>query len=700
LRPQDHEVEKSIKLEKSSGAIRMTPLIWICIFYVTGILLSPYFSFSSTFLMIAILLYSPLLIISLKLKKAAFLIFTVFLVVGIAHPHLVIQHRQKTEKGLEHVIRFSGIVTTRPNLTSTGKSFSFILKTDLIDGTKKSLRFFTFIPKGYPVSPGNRINGIARIQRNDSRFFLGKELYGNMSIEIVEEIRKEKNYHAIIASVRELVLKSVTYGITGDNKSLIEGLMLGVRTDMPPRIQRIFSDTGTVHILAVSGLHLGIIAFVVFFLIRLVISNMTVRLLALAVAILLYTMLIGDVASLLRAAIMTEIGILALLLDKDRNYYNITALSACILLSLNPYYIYNIGFQLSYAAVIGMIAFNGYFLRLLSPLPKFFRENIAVSFSAQMIVIPFILVYFHRLVLISYVVNILAVPLSSVNIILGFVSFFIAIPGFWTLVKLVNILNSWLMTALIKITDFFAGFYYVRAEEMHLLVLVSIIIFIVSLYIVANHKSFRKGAFALALCAFCLLIPGVLLSQERVAKIIIPNMGYKDDAFLVIADDGRRVLYLDATTEKATHTLPKLLMANNTDTLDLVVIGCSKEQANLKTVEKLEEDFQIKGILLSSTNNNKETIFGETHLSSGKEGTLIFLGDSSFVSLNDNSKKRIYPGSGKVLDQHRFAAVPEHHAKYIVKKGKEDIKGINLSESRDITVRLYVDRTAIKQTKW
>lgn len=678
------------KEEIPSGRIKMTPGIWIALFYVSGILLSPLIPLSPVKILIFSLLYSLLSFFVFRQKGFRQLLFSVFFLIGIAHPQFVLHQRAMTESTLEDVVRFSGIVTTVPALTSTGKSKSFILSVDRLEGREQKLRFFTFLPEHFQIQPGNRLEGIGRIQRNDSTYFLDKGLYGNLSVSIVEAIDAEKNAVSLLASVRQLVLTSVTYGITGDNKSLIEGLMLGVRTDMPPRIQRIFSDTGTVHILAVSGLHLGIIAFVVFLIVRTFIRNNLVRLAVLAMAVILYTLLIGDVASLLRAAVMTEIGIIALILDRDRNYYNIAALAATLLLAMNPYHIWNIGFQLSFAAVIGMIAFNGFFLRVFSWMPKWLRENVAVSFSAQMLVIPFILVYFHRMVLISYVVNIFAVPLSSANIILGFISFFLAIPGLWPLVGVLNQLNSWLMTALTKATGFFADFYYVRADEMSFILLTSILILIVSLYIIANHAKLRKTAVVLSSVGILLFVPGLLLSQERLVKIIIPNLGAKGAAVLVLTDVGERVLYLSADTQKASKALPRLFMANNTESIDVVYIGTKMEKESLAALGKLEEDFTVRQVILVRTNFAHRQQVGRTLFLSSEDGWAVKFDDSLFA-LGDLTEQSHSDG-----DYVRKALFSKDNKIRLL----DSSEAVALDTAREVTVRLFENRISVKSTKW
>ena len=85
-----------------------------------------------------------------------------------------------------------------------------------IASQKKRLNFFTFLDAEYDVEPGFRIEGIGRIQRNDSRYFMGKWLYGSLSIEVVEKRIQEKNYHYALSRVRSLIVRAVTYGITGD----------------------------------------------------------------------------------------------------------------------------------------------------------------------------------------------------------------------------------------------------------------------------------------------------------------------------------------------------------------------------------------------------------------------------------------------------------------------------------------------------
>jgi len=564
--------------------IAFTPIIQIALFYLSGLLLSPLLK-CPLWLACGLTVLHLLLLLMLGKKFRdhwKFLAYSIFLVWGLAHPGIVMDQRDKVSRSLAGPVEFSGIVVSDPVIRDNYTGFQF--RTDRLDKGKVRLNLQATYNGRLAVVMGERVDGMGFVSRNDSKFYLSRNLFGNLQVRLVDRMEKKNNYWSILNNVRRQVYKSVSWGMEANEKALITGLMLGVREDIPIRITEVFSNTGTIHILAVSGLHLAIITAVIFFITRLFITSKILNYAILTVGVVLYTLLIGDQASILRAALMTELGIAVYIFDREKNFYNVVGLSALLLLFFNPFTVYNIGFQLSYAAVLGMVAFNPWFLEKLKWIPKILKENIAVSFSAQMFVFPMVLVYFHKIVLISFLANVPIVPLSSFNIIMGFVSFFVSLTGWWQAVAFLNVINGFLLKVLVAISAFFAKFFFVKIETLNLPFLLAILAGIAAFFLFINYRNLLKTRLAILGLTVIFSLVGCVSLLQPYAKVFFINAGTGRDAVLV--RDGRDIsLFIDLEMAKSEKLLKNFLLIHNVKHIRNLVFTAPSERLDECTAD-------------------------------------------------------------------------------------------------------------------
>ena len=136
---------------------------------------------------------------------------------------------------------------------------------------------------------------------------------------------------------------------------VLKGMLLGLRSELSPDILDAFRNSGSIHILAVSGLHVGLIATVCFFGFSLLrVPRKTADLLTIA-AVILYACLVGFRPSVFRASLMAVIYLISRVIERDRDLFNLLAFAALVLLLINPAQLWDIGFQLSFAAVASIV---------------------------------------------------------------------------------------------------------------------------------------------------------------------------------------------------------------------------------------------------------------------------------------------------------------------------------------------------------
>ena len=233
------------------------------------------------------------------------------------------------------------------------------------------------------------------------------------------EVLKVKAGHPIISFAlslrRKLINKYNNYLPDQDAAALASTLILGYRADLNKDVVEAYSKTGTMHVLSVSGMHVGIVFLVLSFLLSKLDKNKVliyVRILLIITAIWFYSLISGFSSPVCRAALMISFVLIGKALNKNQNSYNLIAISAFMLLLYYPYYLFDVGFQLSYLAVCGLVYFH----------PKlyhsFYFENkfadyiwsyCALSIAAQLATFPLSLYHFHQFPLYFLISNLLIV---------------------------------------------------------------------------------------------------------------------------------------------------------------------------------------------------------------------------------------------------------------------------------------------------
>lgn len=205
-----------------------------------------------------------------------------------------------------------------------------------------------------------------------------------------------------------------------DISALLTGVILGLKGGISGETLQAFSDSGVIHVLAVSGLHVGLIYG---FLYRVFTAFAVSKIFSFvfgSLVIFFYSFMAGLSPSVIRAAIMVCVVMLGKIVGRNSDSINSLCLAAFILLLLNPLNVFTISFQLSFSAALGIILFYGIFKNRLGFLPEFISSSLAVIISAQLLVWPFTAFYFHKVSIIGFFTNLLVVPMVGFVLISGF----------------------------------------------------------------------------------------------------------------------------------------------------------------------------------------------------------------------------------------------------------------------------------------
>ncbi len=290
---------------------------------------------------------------------------------------------------------------------------------------------------------------------------------------ITAQVYLKSNEYKIVAdhkgsSVMAAILRLQVYILTTiktfipnqKEQGVAEALLIGYRNDLDKQLVQSYSNTGVVHIIAISGLHLGMIYGFIMFLFSPAKSKRWYRFAMPLTALFIlwtFTLLAGAVPSILRSAVTFTFIAVGVLINRKSSIYNTLAASAFCLLLFNPYYLWDVGFQLSYAAVLGITLFTKQIHNL------FYLENkmlnkvwlaTCVTLAAQIFTLPVVLYNFRQFPILFLITNLLVVALSEIIL---FALLFLVIVGNWaslaTLTGKIIQAMLWLMNSIIQHTE-------------------------------------------------------------------------------------------------------------------------------------------------------------------------------------------------------------------------------------------------------
>jgi competence protein ComEC len=221
---------------------------------------------------------------------------------------------------------------------------------------------------------------------------------------------------------RDQLLHQLQQALPSDKKviGIAEALLIGYQEDLDPELMQAYSRTGVVHIIAISGLHVGIIYAVLWWIlgnIPFMHKRTWIKCLSILIFLWIFTLVSGASPSVLRSTVMFSVLLIGKPFDKKLNAFSALLLSAFILLVYDPYLLWNLGFQLSYIAVTGILFLQKPIHSFIKTKYKAFHpisEMISVTLAAQLATMPVTLFYFHQFPNYFLIANLIAVPLSTI----------------------------------------------------------------------------------------------------------------------------------------------------------------------------------------------------------------------------------------------------------------------------------------------
>ena len=371
----------------------------------------------------------------------------------------------------------------------------------------------------------------------------------------------EKNvFKESIAATRKWIIETLENNLP-DKKivGLAEAMIIGYRDDLDKDLLTSYVNTGVVHIIAISGLHLSLIFMIIDFFVRLFLGKKRTDIVGLFITIPIlwsFALLTGSSASVIRSALMLTVVLIAKALNKKTNGLNALLASALILLIHNPQTLYDIGFQLSYIAVASILIFDPIIKKSVyvqNPILLKCWEMISITLSAQMLTTPITIFYFHQFPTLFLFTNLVAVPLSSIILISELLLCFTAVVHLPTLIPgaITMQLIGWLNQYIQKMEHIPFGM--VKHIYIGTITLIFMYLFLIAVFYTMKKTNIKTIKFlALTFCLMSLIHLIDIINHKRKKRIAVLQVYGKTCILLQHGETGIIATNLDLKENRKT----------------------------------------------------------------------------------------------------------------------------------------------------
>ena len=362
--------------------------------------------------------------------------------------------------------------------------------------------------------------------------------------------------------------------------SVLKSMIIGSKSALDKDIKEDFINTGLMHILVISGLHIGFCVAVFMFVFKLMGLKLNYVYLLTIPTVFFYVLLTGSNPPAIRAAIMVTCLLFSLILNREPLIYNALALAALIILIFNPQSLFTASFQLSFFATLGLLylypKFSMCFGKIKNKYVRYVWDISCVTISAQIALIPLLIFYFGKLSVISFVLNLIIVPIIPVIIVLFFVFYVSTFISYYVSLS-VSLLLSRLLKLILYIINYSASLDY-SVAFFAVPCIVMIIFYYFSIYIMLEFKNKKILGFLFIFICFMFINP---FEQKTFTKIFEG----KKNITVHMKENGNKniIMFKEIKKDKFYfNNLEQYLLAQGIDKIDSLYIDMPNDDIQTK----------------------------------------------------------------------------------------------------------------------
>lgn len=389
----------------------------------------------------------------------------------------------------------------------------------------------------------------------------------------------------MIRKIRESIKQHYNNYLSPGSAGIMSALILGERSDVNDSTRKDFANTGVIHVLAVSGLHVGYVSLILITILGMLRFQYRPKLILVILGLGGYVILTSGAASVMRASIMASLILLASLLERKTDVFNILATAAIVILLIDPGQIKSIGFQLSFSAVFSIVmlfpVFRTWTPKIIIPGPMFINsitngvvDLFLVSLAAQLGTLAITVYYFHKIPIISLIANLVVVPLIGLIVATGISSLILG-----SIFPILAELWAALLDSIIEFMLYFVkicasiNWAYYSTASIDILEVIMIIAAIFSMTFIHGNQLLKLWIILLLVWMNYEVWPGAINPGKM--ELVMLDVGQGDGAIIhtplgktIVVDAGSRFSGKDMGRD----VISPYLMARNWKNIDLLVL--------------------------------------------------------------------------------------------------------------------------------
>ncbi len=453
------------------------------------------------------------------------------------------------------------------------------------------------------------------------------------------------SWQSFIFEIKQKINNRISSHIGGEQGELVKAVVTGDKESFTDEMKNNFADCGISHIVAISGMHMSILIMFIMRLGRFFGIRRKLRSLCAIVVILCYISILGFVPSAIRAAVMGIAVMSAELINRREDFITSILIGAALILLINPYWVFDTGFLLSFSAVIGIHLFAPALSRMLSRmLPNPIRSVLAMSIAANLLTMPIVATIFNKINLVGFAANIIIVPVLEILFIGGICAAILP-------VYIITLPLKTVATLVLAIADFMAELRFMNISVMtpNILMLMINAMFIFIVYHILNRRNLKIISRGVAVLA---VLIGICAAQQiykqDLLRVEFINTGQGDS--ILISSDNKHFM-IDTGRENSRDSL-EYIKDRGIKKLDILFITHSDSDHSGGAM-CLAENIRIEKAVLPYVKTSDETTraLEAEFIKRGTDVMYAEAGDS--FTLGDATAKVLMPDGNEIEEDYR-----------------------------------------------
>ncbi len=683
--------------------IKNRPICIASIFFVLGILIGMNIQISILYI-ISIFLIILIIILIIFQKQINYKIFAFFFIFifGFVYSSALQQRNYEIYNNIKGKQIIEAIIISEPE--DKEYKYRYTIKVKKINNKSgtEGIKLFLDIKKKdikYLPTYGEKICiygnvDIPEQSRNYKgfdykRYLITKKIFGIIESEEIKKTNKESiNFFSkMINNVQNSINKNLKSILNEQEANLCIGILIGDRTEISEEIEENFKNSNLTHMLAVSGSHITYIINSLAILLGK--TNKKISKIITILFLIFFMILTGFTASVLRASFMGIIVLISSLLFRKSDTINNLSISSFLILLINPFTIWDIGFILSYFGTLGIVLFSNkiikYIEKIKSNLNKL-NNNIAkiilrvinkkifiylfstlvITVSANILIIPIMAYSFSTISYTFWISNVLAGPIMEIVTILGFIVYIISIV-FYPLAQILGFLLNFLLSLLIKIAEISSiipgATNYIKTPSIIscflyfafiIIILKRRIVIIYAKKLLRRVKKSRSLRKSIIILTTIVIIINIFIIDHNKLKIFFIDVG-QGDSTLIQTTKNKNILIDGGGSEFGDYDVGKnillpYLLDRKVNTIDYMIIS-HFDSDHVKGLFIILKELKVKNVIISKQGKDSANFQEFLKIIANKKLNIIVVKKGDYIKIDEDTYIEIlYPDEDLIQD--------------------------------------------------